>query len=885
MLDKSFRPSEAEARIYENWEQSGAFKCGSPERADAESYCIVIPPPNVTGSLHMGHALNNTVQDVLIRYKRMRGLDVLWQPGTDHAGIATQMVVERQLMENNEPGRREMGREAFVKRVWEWKEQSGGIIINQLKRLGASCDWSRERFTMDEGLSEAVLKVFVELYQQGLIYKDKRLVNWDPKLLTAISDLEVLQVETKGHMWHFKYPVKGEAGRFITVATTRPETMLGDSAVAVAADDPRYEDLIGKSCILPLVNREIPIVADQHADPEQGSGAVKITPAHDFNDFEVGRRHDLELINIFDEHACLNENVPEKYRGMHWRQARELIIADMQALYLVEKIEDHDHTVPYGDRSHEVIEPWLTDQWYVNAGELAKPAIKAVEDGEMVFVPQNWEKTYFEWMRNIQPWCISRQLWWGHQIPAWYGPDGEVFVAHNEDEAQELAHAHYNRPVALERDSDVLDTWFSSALWPFSTLGWPHNTPELERFYPTDVLVTGFDIIFFWVARMMMMGLHFMDKAPFHTVYIHALVRDEKGAKMSKSKGNVIDPLELIDEFGADAVRFTLAAMAAQGRDIKLARSRVEGYRNFGTKLWNAARFAGMNDCAYDAAFDPKSVNQTVNKWIIGEAARAAAEVAAGIDSHRYNEAAAAVYRFVWNVYCDWYLEFIKPLLNGDDEAAKAETRAVAGWTLAQILKLLHPFMPFITEELWKDGLGVSDQLLILASWPDLDGLEDEASAEEMDWVIRFVGAIRSVRSEINVPAGAKVPLVMIGANSATAARIARHGGTLMRLARLKSLDVETIVPAGSVQIVLDEAVLAMPLKDVIDISEELQRLEKAISKVDGEIAGLEKKLSNENFTSRAPAKVVEEQRVRKTEAETSVEKLRHALVRLQKLG
>ncbi|PLX33171.1 MAG: valine--tRNA ligase, partial [Hyphomicrobiales bacterium] len=643
MLDKSFRPSEAEPRIYENWEQSGAFQCGRPERDGAETYCIVIPPPNVTGSLHMGHALNNTIQDILIRYKRMRGLDVLWQPGTDHAGIATQMVVERQLMENQEPGRREMGREAFIERVWEWKEHSGGTIINQLKRLGASCDWSRERFTMDEGLSEAVLKVFVELYQQGLIYKDKRLVNWDPKLLTAISDLEVIQVETKGHMWHFKYPVEGEEGRFITVATTRPETMLGDSAVAVSGDDPRYQDLIGRNCILPLVGRKMPIVADPHADPEQGSGAVKITPAHDFNDFEVGRRHDLELINILDEHACLNENVPEKYRGLHWKQARDLIVADMQALDLIEKIEDHEYTVPYGDRSHEVIEPWLTDQWYVNAAELAKPAIKAVEDGETVFVPQNWEKTYFEWMRNIQPWCISRQLWWGHQIPAWYGPDGEVFVAHNEDEAKELAHAHYGRPVALERDSDVLDTWFSSALWPFSTLGWPGETPELARYYPTDVLVTGFDIIFFWVARMMMMGLHFMDKAPFHTVYIHALVRDEHGAKMSKSKGNVIDPLELIDEFGADAVRFTLAAMAAQGRDIKLARSRVEGYRNFGTKLWNAARFAAMNDCAYDAGFDPSTAAETVNRWIISEAAGAAAAVAEGIDNHRYNEAATAL--------------------------------------------------------------------------------------------------------------------------------------------------------------------------------------------------------------------------------------------------
>ncbi len=881
MLDKHYRPADIEPRIYDLWENANAFACGREDRAGAESFCIVIPPPNVTGSLHVGHALDNTIQDILIRFERMRGKDVLWQPGTDHAGIATQMVVERQLMAAGEPSRREMGREAFIRKVWEWKAHSGGTIINQLKRLGASCDWSRERFTMDEGLSEAVLKVFVELYRQGLIYKDKRLVNWDPKLLTAISDLEVVQVETKGHLWHFRYPVKGEDGRFITVATTRPETMLGDTAVAVHKDDERYQDLIGKTVILPLVGREIPIVADEHADPEQGSGAVKITPAHDFNDFEVGRRHDLELINIFDEHACLNDNVPEKYRGLDRDEARELVVDDMQALGLVEKIEDHDHTVPYGDRSNVIIEPWLTDQWYVNAGELAKPAIKAVEDGRTKFVPGNWDKTYFEWMRNIQPWCISRQLWWGHQIPAWYGPDGEVFVAHNEDEAHELAHAHYGRAVALERDPDVLDTWFSSALWPFSTLGWPEETPELKRYYPTNVLVTGFDIIFFWVARMMMMGLHFMKEVPFDTVYIHALVRDEKGAKMSKSKGNVIDPLELVDEYGADALRFTLAAMAAQGRDIKLATSRIEGYRNFATKLWNAARFAEMNGCTGGTGgFDPLSARHTVNRWIAGEVARTAAEVAGAIESHRYNEAAGAIYRFVWNVYCDWYLELIKPLLNGDDKAVKGETRAMTGWALDRILAMLHPFMPFVTEELWQ-LLGERQKPLILSSWPESDGVADDEARAEMDWVIRLVSQVRSVRAEMNVPAGAKVPLVVVGADGMTMLRIGHHGKTLKRLARLESLELADAVPTGAVQMVLDEATIAMPLAGVIDIEAEMARLNKAISKTEGEISGLEKKLANENFTLRAPAHVVEAQRQRQREAEELAGKLKEALKRL----
>ena len=759
MLDKHYRPQEVEQRIYEAWEEGGAFNCG--QRTGAETFSIVIPPPNVTGSLHMGHALNNTVQDILARFERLRGRDVLWQPGTDHAGIATQMVVERQLMENQEPNRRDMGRDAFVERVWQWKAESGGTIVQQLRRLGASCDWSRERFTMDEGLSRAVIKVFVELYRQGLIYKDKRLVNWDPGLLTAISDLEVEPREVNGHLWHFKYPLADAPGQFVIVATTRPETMLGDSAVAVHPDDPRYRDLVGKMVELPLVGRQIPIVADSYADPEQGTGAVKITPAHDFNDFEVGRRHDLPMYNILDAHACLNEEVPEVYRGLPRYEARERIVADLDALGLLERVEEHVHMVPFGDRSGEVIEPWLTDQWYVDAATLARPAIEAVEQGKTVFVPRNWEKTYFEWMRNIQPWCISRQLWWGHQIPAWYGPDGEIFVAPDEEQAVEAALAHYGKAVALVRDEDVLDTWFSSALWPFSTLGWPDETPELARYYPTDVLVTGFDIIFFWVARMMMMGLHFMKEVPFQTVYIHALVRDEHGQKMSKSKGNVIDPLELIDEFGADALRFTLAAMAAQGRDIKLSKNRVEGYRNFVTKLWNAARFCEMSECRRIEGFDPRQCKLPLNRWIGGEFARAHSEVTAAIEAHKYNEAANTLYQFAWHLFCDWYVEFAKLPLNGDDGAARDETRAMAAWLFDQLLILLHPFMPFVTEQLW--GLtgewgSPRRHMLIHAEWPrDLGDLADPAAQAEMGWVIGVIAAVRSVRAELNVPAGAKV--------------------------------------------------------------------------------------------------------------------------------
>lgn len=891
MLEKTYQPSEIEGRIYNRWTRSGAFHCGLPDRtkADAKPYCIVIPPPNVTGSLHMGHALNNTLQDILVRFERMRGRDVLWQPGTDHAGIATQMVVERQLLEKNEPNRRSIGREAFVRRVWEWKSESGGTIINQLRRLGASCDWERERFTMDDGLSKAVLKVFVELYRNGLVYKDKRLVNWDPKLVTAISDLEVLQIETQGYLWHFKYPIKNDPSHCITVATTRPETMLGDTAVAVHPDDERYCDVVGKMCVLPLVGREIPIIADEYADPEQGSGAVKITPAHDFNDFEVGRRHDLELINILDEHAVLNQNVPADYQGLERFEARKRIVGDLEDLGLVERIDEHLHTVPYGDRSNVIIEPWLTDQWYVNAHRLAEPAIAAVEDGRTIFVPGNWSKTYFEWMRNIQPWCISRQLWWGHQIPAWYGPDGEIFVAESEIEAQVQADRHYGETgKTLERDPDVLDTWFSSALWPFSTLGWPTETPELKRYYPTNVLVTGFDIIFFWVARMMMMGLHFMKEVPFHTVYIHALVRDERGQKMSKSKGNVMDPLELIDTYGADALRFTLAAMAAQGRDIKLAASRVEGYRNFATKLWNAARFAEMNECVATAGFEPSKLDGTVNRWIAGETQRVAQAVSEGIESYRFNEAAGAAYHFVWHVFCDWYLELIKPVLIGADEPAKAETRVVTAWVLDQILKLLHPFMPFITEELWAHMAAhgpARKSMLILADWPEFKGLEDNVADEEINWVINLVTDVRSVRSEMNVPPGAKVPLELVGVSNKTAERAERHAETIMRTSRLESILRVEEMSSGSIQLIVGGEVMGIPLEDVMDITSEIDRLRREIDKASTELAKFEKKLANSQFMERAPRHVIEEQSERKLEAEATVNRLKAALERISSIA
>jgi len=927
MLDKIYQPAEIEPRIRAEWERADAFKAGRPDRRDAQPYCIVIPPPNVTGSLHMGHALNNTLQDVLCRFERLRGKDVLWQPGTDHAGIATQMVVERQMMERQEPDRRTLGREKFIEKVWAWKEESGSTILNQLKRLGASCDWSRERFTMDEGLSKAVIKVFVELYQAGLIYKDKRLVNWDPKFQTAISDLEVVQVDARGtfnwalpeagqpnageaekpfdvealgktlkhnpsgHMYHFRYPlaekVAGYDKDYIVVATTRPETMLGDTGVAVHPDDERYAPLLkaGAKVRLPLVGREIPIVADEHSDPEKGTGAVKITPAHDFNDFEVGKRHGLEQINVLDDHARINETAPEAYRGLDRFEARKRVVADLAALGLLERIEPTSHTVPHGDRSGVVIEPWLTDQWYVNAAELAKPAIAMVESGKTNFVPKNWEKTYFEWMRNIQPWCISRQLWWGHQIPAWYAPDGKVFVAEDEAKAQALAKTHYGAETPLKRDDDVLDTWFSSGLWPFSTLGWPDKTPELKRYYPTSVLVTGFDIIFFWIARMMMLGLHFMEEVPFRDIYIHALVRDEKGQKMSKSKGNVMDPLVMIDTYGADALRFTLAAMAAQGRDIKLSTSRVEGYRNFATKLWNAARFAEMNECVRRRDFEPSSVTEPVNRWIAGETERAARTVTEALEAYKFNEAAGAVYEFVWGIFCDWYLELIKPILSGDDEAAIAETRAMVAWTLDQILKLLHPFMPYITEELWAHAVEHGEKrenVLALSRWPSISGLIDADVDEEIGWVVRLISEIRSVRTEMNVPAAAKLPLMLPNTSPELQERARRHEETISRLARLDGISFPDAAPKGAAVIVAGDTTAALPLGGVIDTAAEMKRLGREIEKAESDLGKMDAKLSNPQFMAKAKEEAVEEARERKAELEDAILRLKAAVRRLE---
>jgi valyl-tRNA synthetase len=887
-MEKTYRPEDVEGRIYAEWEESGAFGCGHTKSGEAtgESYSIVIPPPNVTGSLHMGHALNNTLQDILARFERMRGKDVLWQPGTDHAGIATQMVVERQLAAEN-TNRHELGREAFIERVWKWKAESGGTITGQLRRLGASCDWSRERFTMDEGLSAAVRKVFVSLRKAGLIYRDKRLVNWDPQLHTAISDLEVEQQEVNGSLWYFKYPVEGEDGKFITVATTRPETMLGDTAVAVNPEDERYTALVGKNVILPIVEKAIPIVADEYSDPEKGSGAVKITPAHDFNDFEVGRRHDLPMVSIFDIDANVNDEAPEQFRGMTREEARKAVVAEMDARGLLEKIEDNPMTVPYGDRSGVVIEPRLTDQWFVDAAVLAGPAIKAVEDGDIRFVPKQWENTYFDWMRNIQPWCISRQIWWGHQIPAWYGPDGEIFVEMTEEEAQAAADAHYGKAVGIVRDPDVLDTWFSSALWPFSTLGWPEETPELAHHYPTSVLVTGFDIIFFWVARMIMMGLNFRDEVPFRDVYIHALVRDEKGQKMSKSKGNVMDPLVLIDEYGADALRFTLTALAAQGRDIKLSTGRIEGYRNFVTKIWNAARFTQINGCAPVAGFDPAACTLTVNKWIVGETAKAGADIVSALESYRFNEVAQVGYRFAWNQFCDWYLEFTKPILQDGSEAEQAEVRATTSWVLDQLLKYMQPIMPFVTQELWVQLAPPEgrDGLLMLESWPALgDELRAPDAENEMAWVVRMVSEIRTVRSEMNVPPSAELPLTLTGASDSTIARLETHKALLARLARLGEISVSDTVPSGAVQVIVDEATAALPIGDVIDVAQEVARLQKEIGKVDGEIGKIEKKLTNESFIAKAPAAVVEEQRSRADDYRQSRTKLSEALDRLSTL-
>ena len=876
MLEKNYNPKEFEEKIYEKWENDGDFK---PDmRSKKEAFSVVIPPPNVTGVLHMGHALDDTLQDILIRYNRMLGKKVLWQPGTDHAGIATQMVVERNLAKEGIT-RHDLGREKFIEKVWEGRKQSGGTICRQLRRLGASCDWSRERFTMDEGLSRAVRKIFVSLYKDGLIFKAKKLVNWDPKLGTAVSDLEVVQKETVGKMYYYKYPIEGQKGEYIHIATTRPETMFGDTAVAVSKDNPKLAHLIGKNCIIPIIDRVIPIVGDEHADPEKGTGAVKITPAHDFNDFEVGKRHNLPMINVLNPDATMNENTP--YAGLTTMEARAKTIEKLTELGLMDKIEDHPMVIPYGDRSGVVIEPLMTDQWFVDAPKLAVAAIKAVEDGDMQFVPKSYEKTYFEWMRNIQPWCISRQLWWGHQMPIWYGPDGEIFCEENEEEAKAAATKHYGKAVELTRETDVLDTWFSSGLWAFSTLGWPDETEFLKTFYPTSVLVTGFDIIFFWVARMMMMSMYMMKRVPFKKCYIHGLVRDEQGRKMSKSKGNTVDPMETIEKYGADALRFFMAAMETQGRDINLSDSRIQGYRNFATKLWNAARFCEMNECYSVKDFEVSQAKLEISKWIIAKVKEASAEVTENLNNFRFSDAANTVYQFIWGTFCDWYIELIKPIFYGENAEDIKETRAVAAWILDRILIMLHPFMPFITEELW-DNLTERSGKLIHAVWPTDENINAD-DKNEIDRAIDFIMAIRSLRAAMNLPAGAKLHVYVKDASSETMSVLERQKTLICKLARLEEvLALENHeITKDMVQTVSREAVILMPLNGVVDFEAERARLQKELETLNKNIEGYSRKLNNESFVAKAPAAVVSEEKRRQAEALENKVKVEEALARI----
>ena len=864
MMDKRFDSNYIEKKWYKRWLESGAF--ASNNQSPKEPYVIMMPPPNVTGSLHIGHALTFTIQDILIRFHRMQGLDVLWQPGTDHAGIATQMVVERELAKSNLT-RHGLGREKFVEKVWEWKEKSGGEITNQLRALGASPDWEKERFTMDEGLSKAVISVFVKLYKEGLIYRDKRLVNWDPKLLTAISDLEVEQKEVEGKFWYFKYPLE-KSDQFLTIATTRPETMLGDTAVAVNPDDERYIHLKGKYVILPIINRRIPIIFDNYSDPEKGSGAVKITPAHDFNDFEVGKRHGLDMINIFDANASINENGGEDFKGLDRFEARKKVLEILKAQNLYIKEEKIVHTVPHGDRSNVVVEPWLMDQWYVDAYKLAQPAIKAVKNKKTKFVPANWDKTYFEWMNNIQPWCVSRQLWWGHRIPAWFGPDDKIFVEHNQLDAEKAAELHYGKKVKLIQDEDVLDTWFSSALWPFSTLGWPDNTKDLKKYYPTNVLVTGFDIIFFWVARMMMMGMHFMDdEVPFKEVYIHALVRDDKGQKMSKSKGNVLDPLDLSVKYGADSLRFTLTAMAAQGRDIKLSEERIAGYRNFSTKIWNGCKFLEFNECISELDTDLNFINLQINKWIIENYNQLNSKVKKSIVEYKFNDAADALYQFIWRDYCDWYIEFIKPILNNaEDIESQKETKSVSIKIMKNVLLMLHPIMPYVTEEIF-EKLFKSNKLAISSSWPSL--IETETSLKNgIGLTIDIVSAIRSIRVEKYIPNKSRPTILLKNVNQEKKIIIEENNNLILNLAKLnqiKFLSKQHEENEKSIVTTVDEIILMIPTDGLIDIEAEKNRLSKELENITNEIEIIDKRLNNPSFIEKAPPKVIEDVKTKKT--------------------
>lgn len=886
MLDKHFTSKTIEASLYQKWDESGLFACDP--HSTKPPYTIMMPPPNVTGSLHLGHALTYTLQDVLIRFKRLSGYDVLWQPGTDHAGIATQMVVERRL-EAEGISRHDLGREKFVEKVWEWKTYSGNAIVEQQRRLGITPDWARQRFTLDEGLNEAVRKVFVTLYNQGLIYRDKRLVNWDSKLQTAVSDLEAISQDVKGHLWYIAYPLVDFPDQSIVVATTRPETMLGDTAVAVHPDDERYQHLIGKMVKLPLTNREIPIIADDYCDPEKGSGAVKMTPAHDFNDFEVCKRHNIPMLNILDVKAHLNENVPQPYQGLSVEAARVKVLADLEAQERLVKTESIVHAQPFSEKTGVLIQPLLTDQWFVDAYTLAQPALKAVEEGATKFVPDHWNSTYFDWLRNIQPWCISRQIWWGHQIPAWFGPDQKIFVAETEVDAQAQADQYYGTKVALIRETDVLDTWFSSALWPFSTLGWPQDTVELTRYYSTDVLTTGFDIIFFWVARMMMMGLHFLDKVPFKTVYIHALVRDEKGAKMSKSKGNVLDPLTLIDEYGCDALRYTIASLAVPGRDLKLGESRIQGSRNFMTKLWNAARFLEMNGCVYVKEYNPLAATLPVNRWMISEMATLASKVYRAFESYRFDEAAAELYKFLWGSYCDFYLEFLKPIFANQEAASvRQESAETAAWILMEFLKIANPIIPFITETLWQENGG--EGLLLAAEWP-MYGREsvdaayvDTAAQEEMNWLVALISQIRSRRTEFNVPPGTSIPLQVFEATAEVDTRFKRHELIIKRLAKISDLSVSLGKPEtlkGVIQFVVDATTLVLPLAQSIDLEAEKQRLQKEVQKVQVELETGTKRLANEDFMAKARPEVIDDLKERVANLKVTIEKIKDALLRI----
>ncbi len=957
-LEKTFDTGTAEARIYAAWEQAGCFKAGANATRD-ETFTIMIPPPNVTGVLHMGHAFNNTLQDILIRWKRMQGVDTLWQPGTDHAGIATQMVVERELAKAGEPTRAEMGRQAFLAKVWEWKKQSGGTIINQLKRLGASCDWDRTAFTMsgapnapadeDGNFHDAVIKVFVEMYKKGLIYRGKRLVNWDPHFETAISDLEVENIEVAGHMWHFKYPLadgqtytyveKDEDGNitlseerdYISIATTRPETMLGDGAVAVHPSDERYAPIIGKLCEIPVGPKEhrrlIPIITDEYPDPDFGSGAVKITGAHDFNDYQVAKRGGIPMYNLMDTRAAMradgrpyaeeaaeaqrisngeiewDENkvaamnlVPDEYRGLDRMEARERVVAaitvegnavmipnpkagDDGEADLIPHVENKPIMQPFGDRSKVVIEPMLTDQWFVETAKIVGPALDAVRDGTVQIIPESGEKTYYHWLENIEPWCISRQLWWGHQVPVWFDEKGNQYCAATEAEAQAQAPGK-----TLTRDPDVLDTWFSSGLWPIGTLGWPEQNAALDKYFPTSTLITGQDILFFWVARMMMMQLAVVDQVPFDTVYLHGLVRDAKGKKMSKSTGNVIDPLDIIDEYGADALRFTNAAMASIGGVLKLDMQRIQGYRNFGTKLWNAARFAEMNEAVLSDGTVPMA-DQAVNKWIIGETAKVREVVDAAFDTYRFNDAAQALYAYVWGKVCDWYVELSKPLLNGDDEAAKEETRRVMGWVIDQCLILLHPIMPFITEELW-GALGERAKMVVHADWPTYTAAElvDAVADREMNWVISLIEGIRSARSQMRVPAGLRIPMIVTELDAAGQAAWDRNEAMILKLARVVDLTHADAFPKGSITVAVPGGTFGLPLADIIDIDAEKERLEKSLGKLAKELGGLRGRLNNPKFVASAPDEVVEEARANLAEREEEEVQLKAAMDRLNEI-